>query len=326
MLAWILPLSVKTGHLTLGSAARLNACWYLAACDSRSPDTHQGAHVAYRSVDLSGGGTITVADFGPTPWTYPPWSDPTAWDGGVQSRHVDRPSVTELIDGWAGNTFAVIALWLAPLLFTVLLPAFIVTPPELRRTLSRAPRPILDAVVLGEAGVAQFVAVHVEPRLIAPFAMMAALGVLWWRLVPPRAAEANEPSPAARPRAWRTRAWLSYAGLGAAAVLAAATLLEHRLTNRRIAHGREEVGRIRNALPEDRLPSRIVVIGAGLPLLTEAWRIGGRIVAQIPPESAGSVTRLPPAEQSRLVGQLLNGEFDMIWFSAGTPPPTAMPR
>jgi hypothetical protein len=328
MLAWILPLSVKTGYPTLGSAARLNACWYLAACDSRSPDTHQGAHVSYRSAELSAGATITVADFGATPWTYPPWSDPTAWDRGTRSRNAHRPSLTALIDGWARNTLAVFALWLAPLLFTVLLPTFVLTRPEFRHTLSRTPRPVLDAVVLGEAGVLQFVAVHVEPRLIAPFALMAALGVVWWRLVPAETPAGAGPSRAVPPPPAHARGprWLSCAGLGAAAVLVIATLWEHGLTNIRIAMRHEGMGQMRSEKPISAAASRIVVIGASLPLLTDVWRIGGRIVAQIPPASAAAVMRLPPAEQSRLVAQLLGGEFDMIWFSADRQPPDAVPR
>jgi hypothetical protein len=210
----------------------------------------------------------------------------------------------------------VVAVWLAPLLFTALLPAFLLTPPQLRRTLSRVPRPILDAVVLGEIGVVQFVAVHVEPRLIAPFALMAGLGVVWWRLVPQAAPGKAAPAPQPpRPRA-RTRGWLSCAGLGAAATLAIATLWEHGLTNRRIGHRQGEISQLRGTQPTGKRGARILVIGASLPLLTDVWRIGGRIVAQVPPASAGAVLRLSPSGKSRLVGQL-SGQIDMIWLATG---------
>ncbi|HSA56504.1 MAG TPA: hypothetical protein VLE53_12425, partial [Gemmatimonadaceae bacterium] len=285
ILAWVVPLSVSEGRPSLGSAGRLNACWYLASCDSRSPDTHGGDHDWYRAVTDSGGTRLEVADFGDAAGTYAPWSDPTAWDRGVRSRAARPPRAVALVDYWARNTVAAV-FWLAPLLLGVVLPAYVTAPATPRRFLAAAPRPVLLAVVLGEIGILQFIAVHVEPRLIAPFAFMAALGIVWWRRTPAAAAGAGAvatpPREPAHGRAPGRRLALSTLGLVFALPLAAVTLRDQIGMTGRLLRRLEEIDGLRASAATAGLTlDRIAIVGPALPHLTDAWRVGGRIVAQL---------------------------------------------
>ena len=90
MLAWLVPLSAKSGRPTLGSTGRLNACWFLRDCDGQSPDTHRGEHARYATLTTSQGGSATYARFAAAAGsaaTYEPWTDPTAWAEGVRTQH-----------------------------------------------------------------------------------------------------------------------------------------------------------------------------------------------------------------------------------------------
>lgn len=315
-LLWIVPLSVREGRLSLGSAGRLNWCWYLAGCDTRSPDTYRGEHAAYRTVSDPGSPPLVVADFGDTPWTYAPWSDPTAWDRGVRSRRRAAPGVPVLLDFWGRNTVIVVGFWLAPLLLAVVVPALLTTPQGPRRGLSRAPRPVLLAIVLGEIGILQFIAVHVEPRLIAPFALLLALGILWWRRGPTVTGASGEgPVPLA---ADRRRFALSVLGLAVAVPFTAVTLRDQIRMTARLNQRLGEIERLHTGADAAGFTlDRIAVVGPALPHLTDAWRVGGRIVAQIPPASAEALARMPSDRVRTLLSAVFAGRAGVVWVHTG---------
>ena len=158
---------------------------------------------------------------------------------------------------------------------------------------------------------------HVEPRLIAPFALLMALGMLWWRFDP----EVSRPdgglatSAVAVPRSWPV---LSALGLLVAVPFVAVTLRDQiRLTaglDRRLV----EIDRLHaTAAAAGFRLDRIGIVGPALPHLADAWRVGGRIVAQVPPASAEALSRLPAERVRAFLVAAFAGRADAAWVNTG---------
>ena len=309
MLIWIVPMSVKAGGFSLGSAARLNYCWYLTRCDSRIPDLHSGSHQAYEQVRLGSGEPITVARFDQAgSWTYQPWSDPTGWSQGIETQSLTPPSASRLAAYWLGLLARVFGRWLMPLLLAVLLPLALscrwggswrgVGPGP-----TSAGAPI--AVALGLLGLGQFVAIHAEPRLIAPFALMLALGAIHWLV------DLRGRSPAVPP-ARSLVVWLGLVvGIG--------------ISGFRIRDGLEADERLRGTIHElagavARFSAagvsmeRITVVGPAMPVVATAYLVEGRIVSQVLPRSAEALYRLSAAERREVIGRVFAGQADVAWL------------
>jgi hypothetical protein len=326
-LLWILPMSLVAGRMTLGSTARLNYRWYLESSDARTPDTHRGEHAQYQEVPLADSTQhIRVASFDTTAhWTYQPWSDPEGWSFGIKTHRATTPSFGRVLSYWLDTTWQAISLWLRTLILVVLLPAFwIGRRTGIWRELAVAPRSMLIAIALGLVGVAQYIAVHAEPRLIAPFVLLFTLGVLHWLLGD---REGAEPAPATP-----DRFALSLLGLVAAVYLTGRRIDNAHDDDRRIAAGVEQLvavnaaafapagetatgfaGALTSHAPAN---PRVAVIGPVLPVLANIYWTGGRIVAQVPPMSVTTLRNLPVEQRSAVLHQLFNGRADVIWITA----------
>lgn len=192
MLLWIVPLSVKMRTPTVETASALNTCWYLRKCDSRTPDTHAGEHRDYRQTIVEDK-TLFWAAFDSTRWTYAPWSDPTAWAAGVRTKLELTPSLGTLLIYWGRLLGAGLKFWLSPMIFGVLLPALLI-----RRWSGGGRDVVVDersaiaVVVAGALGVGQFFLIHAEPRLIGPYLLCLAIGVITI-CVPPSVPTAEPP-------------------------------------------------------------------------------------------------------------------------------------
>jgi len=163
---WIAVLSIRAGHPTLGSVGPLNASWYLGDRERRMPDTDTGPHERYRMATLPDGNTAVFADLRDLKTTYAPWSDPEMWARGVP---VDAQPVLSLdgaLKSWREN--AMVALyWVVP--FMAFLAVLLSVTRRRRATASlSAWVQSHPAFVVGVCAAATFLAVHAEPRLLAP--------------------------------------------------------------------------------------------------------------------------------------------------------------
>lgn len=309
MLLWVVPMSLKAGHPTLGSSGRLNACWYLERCDSRTPDTHAGSHAHMGALTLADGDAVAIADFTGTPWTYLPWSDPTSWEAGVVTRARAPMDLPDLAGYWWRQLWSVLTLWTPHLLLGVLVPlAFVAWRPQLLGEGWRDRRSALLAVVLGGMGIGQFVVVHAEPRLIAPFVMLTSMGALWW-LRPPDAA--------ASPRRLHPGLLMALTWIGFATALPRGLFHVYILSERATASQQRSsiLAASARALPAGLRGRNVVIIGPAIPVVSDVWYFGARVVAQIPPASADRVRAWTPAKQRELLAALAQGPGEVALLS-----------
>jgi hypothetical protein len=309
MLTWIVPMSVKEGRPTLGSAGRLNYSWYLAASDARTPDTHLGRHTFYHQMTIDSAHTITWAEFPDAgKWTYAPWSDPTAWDAGVLTRNERTPDTFELVSYWLRQARISFGLWLLPVLLGILVPAYLLQRrPTMWRELLADDRPVLVTALLGLAGVGQFVLVHSEPRLIAPFGLLFALAALHWLY-------AQAPSVPRFPVLTRqTASWL---GLVAAIGFAVPRLKEGFTSSARIDGVFAAITRTNASLAEAGLSqARIVILGPAIPVEASAFLSGAQIVAQVPSSSVEVIKSLPTDQQRAVITRLFASKAQIAWLT-----------
>jgi len=308
MLTWVVPMSIKYGHPTLGSSGRLNYSWYLASNSSRMPDTDGGRNTAYRTVPVGNGRTVTVATFDDAAhWTYQPWGDPTAWESKVLTQTGHPPTAVQLLRYWGRLTLRILVLWLAPLILAVIAPVWI-----LRRRrgmiheLVTTNRESFVVMLLGLAGLAQFAAVHAEPRLIAPFGAMLALGVIHWC--------GTSPAEQIRVTAEPLRLGLAWLGMAAALGFAAFRLKEGAGSYTRLHEVAKELDNLRSRLiSAGQSNVRLAIVGPAAPVLASAYWIGARIVMQIPPAYAELIATLPRDQQSQMLLTLFSGKVPLIW-------------
>ena len=300
MALWVVPLSLEAGRATLGSSGRLNYCWYIASCDSRTPDTHRGDHAAYRDDAVAGGPNVRWARFDEADrWTYAPWSDPTAWAAGIGTEQRGTPTVTKALAYWGRQAGWSFGFWLLPLILVVLLPEWIRS-----GRLFPDQRAAAALFVLGLLGIVQFVAVHAEPRLIAPPALLAALAVIH-----------------------RSAAATDRLGGGWARVIAvagAATLFGYGIE--RLKDGPSAAARLSAsvgslAATEAQLRAgglsqeRIVVFGPALPVAAAAYLSGAHIVAQVLPGSVDPLLDRSPEAQREAFTRLFGGLAQVAWLT-----------
>jgi hypothetical protein len=327
---WVVPLSLQSGHPTFGSTGRLNLRWYLLSSNPRTPDTDQGEHRGYRPATFGGDSAGTWAAFDDAAgWTYQPWSNPDGWSNGALQPDRSTPALSRLLAYWVDTVIRTASLWLRTLLVFVLLPALWIGRRAGRwRALLHTERPSLVVMLLGTVGIGEYVAVHAEPRLIAPFALFAALATLAWLI-----GDAPETSERA---AWRVpftidRLALSILSLAVATYVSVERIYHAQDDRDRIASGLIQLqdahraayaaagnegglaGVLAVMAPEH---PRIVVIGPALPVVANIFWLGGRIVAQLPPESAAVLGTLPAARQRGLVQHLFHDRADVVWLTS----------
>lgn len=296
--AWTAAVSSDSGGATIGSAGRLNACWYLYSCDGRTPDTHRGDHQDYRTVQIAAGATVRIAVFEDASWAYAPWSDPTAWQERLVNQERVPPSVVEYVSYWGVQLGLVVGLWSGLLLVLVIIPAL---------ALTRAAPGIRDAwqtpagltVLAGIAGALQFVSVHAEPRLIAPFTMLVALGVLEWRFQ----GQPRRPLGVVAPAAL-----LVAVGIGG----------YHAIDQVRISAS--SAARVRQLAPThapEGAPYRVAVIGPALPMMPDLYRAHAVVVAQAFQPDPAAMQQWAPEAQRALGRQLAALGAREVWISRG---------
>ena len=311
MLVWVVPMTIKYGHPTLGSSGRLNYSWYIRANSSRLPDTDRGRNLAYQSVPVGQGRLVTVATFDDAAhWTYQPWGDPTAWEQKVVTQTGHMPTIFQISGYWLRLASLIVGLWFGPLIVTVLLPVWaLLRRPGMTGELINAQRNALAVMLLGVLGVLQFAVVHAEPRLIAPFGAMLALGLINW----------CSGAPAARLAPGRSTVQRGLAWIGVVAALGFAVF--------RVGEGVSSYARLRGVAKQlDDLRARLIsagqsnvplaIVGPAAPVLASAYWIGARIVMQIPPNYADLIATLPADQQSQMLKTLVSGKAMMIWQSS----------
>lgn len=297
-LLWGTLLSVQAGKPTLGDTGPLGACWYLRGCDGRSPDTHRGGHVAYQQWRLSDTLTVQAAVFEPAEWTYAPWSDVSAWQRGITSQRRDR------IDPFSWGLYAYTQLgfvlrywfpWLAVLVIAPLLFG------RKRQPGQRLPvsGPAGFAMLAAVLGVLQFVAVHVEPRLIGPYLMLGAVGFLWWRAD-------------AVPRRWE---WIAAM---VAFVIAIAVGVAHLGDQKKVTAGSiARAAEVSKQRPPGEPPHRVAVVGTAFNLVPDLYRTESVAVVQLMVPDPDAVTRWPIPAQLALLDHFREAGATTIWFSHG---------
>jgi hypothetical protein len=60
---------------------------------------------------------------------------------------------------------------------------------------------------------------------------------------------------------------------------------------------------------------RIVIAGPAVPFIMDAYRSGGRIVAQVLPTSARALEESQPTAYQKAIGGIFAGRADVIWFT-----------
>lgn len=304
---WIVPLSIKERGFTVGSAARFNYCWYIESCDSRSPDTHTGHHLAYRETPLDSAHTVVWAKFDEAQrWTYAPWSDPTAWQAGVTTMTRSPVLAGEVVRYWGRQAYRTLFIWLLPVLLAVVIPwALLEWTPAMWRLGQAENRTAAATGALGLAGVLQFVLVHAEPRLIAPSAFLLVLAVL--HHVP------SADAPPARPRLRRV-----------VAIVAVFTVLSYAYTKlrdgwytqARLTETLQRLATNKAVLADAGISQdRIVVVGPGIAIMAAAYLSEANIVAQVLPGSVGPLLDRPPEAQRALLYSLFGDLAQAAWFT-----------
>ena len=313
MAAWIVPMSSTAGHFTLGSSGRLNYSWYIDASTSRLPDTDLGNHRDYQTVDVGGGRAIVVATFhDAAAWTYAPWGDPTGWAAGELADTGRPPTALQLISYWgrlAGHTFG---LWLLPIIGAVLIPVVVVRQrPGMLRELATTQRDAAAVMALGFGGVMQFIAVHAEPRLLAPFGELLALGVISW------CCGANPSRGLGLPDVARLA--ISWIGVLTAAVFGALKMSEAAQSHARLVPVVANLNAVRARLAAASVTGIPVgIVGPAAPVLSAAYYIDARVAMQIPPASADIIEALPAAQQDSILRSVFAGRVPILWRSSSS--------
>ena len=313
MLFWLIPLGWRSGKLTFGSAAPLNACWYMRECDSRSPDSHSGAHRQYQSI-VAGASQATVATFSGTPWTYLPWSDPTEWAAGVITARRVTPTLGQHLLYSAKQLLLVVGIWMPHIWLGILLPiAWIYRRRGMWRELRDARRDAGVVMLLGVIGILEFVPVHVEPRLVAPFILLFTMGALGWLCATP--ATKSAPTLAAESLS-RVVLGLSWLGLVAALPRSAWHARDQWRTAQLTTERRAMITGSEAARVAARFgPRRIAVVGEVFPVLTEAYRLGGTIVLQVLRPTVPEILAWPAEDQQALVRWVAAQGATEAWLS-----------
>jgi hypothetical protein len=309
MSLWVVPLSIHYGRPTLGSSGRLNFSWYIAANSSRLPDSDRGAHRSYQGISLGNGGQVEEATFADaSTWTYQPWGDPTAWQQGVLSETGSMPSPLELLGYWGRMLGYTFGLWLGPMIAGVLLP-LVWLQRRNRRIMTTnhqgGDRHAAVVATLGALGLLQFVAVHTEPRLLAPFGAMFGFGVVAW-------CWQRTTNDAAAVR----RAALVVAGIAAAVALgfSAQKVVTDVRDYPRIKQTVAQLREMRRQLHagNDNV-AEIAVIGPVAPVMQDLYWVGAHVAAQLPPRSIDQLRHVPPEQQRALLVHLFGGKYAAVW-------------
>lgn len=170
-LLWIVPLSVHEGRLTFGDAGRLNAAWFLDSVPAYrgwqgGDGTGSPVHPMFRADGVE-------AFAFPEPFaeaTYAPWYAPEHWHEGARLRVRPGAIVRNVING------ILVVLGSTPLPFAIASIAVIWLLGRPRRRHDMRAGALL-LVIPGIVGLASYVVLHVELRLVAPMLLLSWIGL-----------------------------------------------------------------------------------------------------------------------------------------------------
>jgi hypothetical protein len=300
-------LSLEAGRPTLGSAGRLNYAWYIEGSDARSPDTHRGRHETAQAIAIDSARSVELFTFADADrWTYAPWSDPTAWSAGILTSSARPPRFSDLAAYWGRQARITFGYWILPVLLGVVVPCAV----AFRSgggagQWFREQRAHVAILILALAGILQFVAVHAEPRLIAPFVLL--FGVVALDLI---FAADQQTGGAPRRMVAFAVTWLALLGLSG---LRITTWLE---AGPRIAAATDRIlaGQATPLAGASR-PREILVVGPAMPVAPAAFIAGVRIVAQLPPAAQRIARTLPADQQDSLLRRAAGGRLRGAWIT-----------
>ncbi len=290
MALWIVPMSYDAGAPTIGDTGRYGFGWYLQLADSRSPDSHRGQHQNYATVLVDTTDAVRIATFPDARWTWAPWSDPSAWQRGIISDHRTPIDPAAAAWYWLRLLGLTLSIWALPVLLLVIVPLL------LQARWSRPPPAATALIVAGVLGTLQFIAVHAEPRLIAPFLMLSAIGVIAWRTP-------SQPGPLLRGVSWL--------GLMAALVIGGLHIPDQLKVTASTAQRMATLPKRTGA------DSIVVVIGPAFPLMPDLYRAGRHAVAQIFAPPPDQILGWPTARQNRVAELIRSTGTRTVWISRG---------
>jgi hypothetical protein len=278
--AWLTVLGVHTGRPTLGSVGPLNFVWYLGDPDRRSPDSDLGPHALYRQVSLPSGTIVTFVDLRSSKETYRPWSNPERWSQGVPAGSRPRFELSRASSSWYGNLTFSLSL-LLPVAIGLAACAWLAGTPGRRASPLKwlSDRPLL---LTGLVALAEFLAVRVENRTVAPAMLLGAFGAL------------SSPVPARSSASLRLASATFVSGL---AVSIAMFLAPHRDVHTQYA----AVLRAHRALLHEHMahnPKRgVIIIGPAVPWMGLLWVQHLHVAVQFGAAGSTPVQALPELQQ-----------------------------
>jgi hypothetical protein len=289
--AFVLALSVRAGHPTLGSVGPLNVRWYLGDLERRTPDTDRGPHATKGTLRLPTGATVPFHDLRRSTRTYQPWSDPERWSAGVPADAVPAINGRLAALTWVLN-LQLVARWALPVAAGLALLVFLV-----KREASKPSRGswLLDRPILivGILNVVVFLVVHVESRLLAPAMLQCLIGA--WAVVPGGESTARIP--------WATRAVMAGVAIQLATyfvplpgMLAANAAFEggrHRYLDEQLARNPRHGA---------------IIIGPAISWMTTLWRHHMYVALQIGGEGSERVHALSDTQRLQWLHDLFGPE------------------
>lgn len=286
--AFVMTLSIRAGHPTLGSVGPLNARWYLGDLARRTPDGDLGPHATKNRLVLPTGLTVPFHDLRASTRTYLPWSDPERWANGVPTNAVPSLNSAVAILNWTGN-LKVLCKWVVPLAIAL---AVIVAMSGSHSCESTVVLKILDRPLLlvGVLNILIFLTVHAEARLLAPAMLQCLLGA--WSTAPLGRAHKHFP--------WASRAMV-------AGVVLQLALYTQPMPRNLSANAASEGERHR--FLDEQLVRRpnysAIIVGPAVSWMSALWRHHMHVALQIGGEGEAIVKSMP--EGQRL--QWLHNDF-----------------
>jgi len=287
--AFVIALSVREGHPTIGSVGPLNAHWYLGDVTRRLPDSDNGPHALKKNVYLPGGEPIAYIDLRDETRTYMPWSDPEQWADGVPAESRPRFNLGMAERSWRESA-RIAMVSLLPIAAAML--ALIVIGRDAGAS-ADAPGGAGTSLTLAVAIAAAlpFMVLHAELRLLAPAALILLVG--WW--------------PATTESRWG--AWVARAAMALIAVKLLVYVADLRHRSVALDHRMQTQEAQFAELTAHNAERGVVILGSGTLWMPELWREHLHVSVQVGAQSANRMRFFPATDRS----EMLRG-----WFGAGS--------
>lgn len=285
--AFVIALSVREGHPTIGSVGPLNARWYLGDVTRRLPDSDNGTNALKKNVYLPGGEPIAYIDLRDETRTYMPWSDPEQWASGVPPESRPKFNLGMAERSWREN--AGIALESLVPIAAVMLLLIVIGRDGTAESPHAGPTRLTLAVAAAAA--LPFLVLHAELRLLAPAALLLLLG--WWP-------EMKE-SPRVR--------WAGRAAIALIAVQLLVYVVDLRQRSNALDHRMQTQDAQFAELTAHNAERGVVVLGSGTLWMPALWRDHLHVSVQVGAQSANRMHFFSATDRA----EMLRG-----WFGTGS--------